>query len=149
EPAFPAVAEEREQRGEFPARAKHVGRPGVARAVRARVGKPECLAHDDGEGQRADEVRDKGECCGSHVLPLEFATRVYAKVTPWMPSLSASCASRPGSACIATKKSPPRRSRSISRSRFRRIARRSRREGSPTRSTTAWSWSTSGRSSPR
>src|SRR5204862_383406 len=76
EPPFPAVADQREKRRELLAGAQPVGRPGIARAVCARVGKRKGAAHDDGEGQRADQVGGQNKYCGGHGVPLEFAARV-------------------------------------------------------------------------
>src|SRR3569623_958613 len=59
--ALAAVADEHDGRGLLAAEAQHIGRARLARALRARVGQAQQLAHDDGGGERADEVGGNGE----------------------------------------------------------------------------------------
>jgi hypothetical protein len=69
-PLTPSPSSVRQRRG-LVAGAQHVGRARVARAVLVRVGKAERLADDDGERDRADQVRggDDGER-GEHVAKI-------------------------------------------------------------------------------
>jgi hypothetical protein len=57
QPALERIEQQGGQRRALVARAQHVGGTGIAAAVAARIGHAERFAHDDREGQRADQVR--------------------------------------------------------------------------------------------
>ena len=61
QPALGGVAEQRQQRGQLVAGAQDVGGAGIAGAVAARIGEAEGLRNDDGEGQRTEQVTERGE----------------------------------------------------------------------------------------
>ena len=65
--SFDTVADERQQRSNPVAGAEHVRRAGIVRPVLVGIRQSECLADDDGERDRPDQVRgDDDQRGGEH-----------------------------------------------------------------------------------